>query len=210
MHLTVALKGDRRVIQKGKNAAPGSRAVARRPKRRLTAVAAMIGVAFAGGAGVSALAQQAAAPAAANLFQEQATKLGAKTCTGLYSALGGLVAQGSTHAVRTQTNKESPDTHLVRGTVGMTYNLPELKGQAAGVVLAAPRGKGCEGQFVRVAPFQRTCQQMVGLLPKGSATKANLSGVPLYELGGGQGQALMIASGQSCVVVTITDGTQGA
>jgi len=34
--------------------------------------------------------------------------------------------------------------------------------------------------------------------------------VPLYELGGGQGQALMIASGQSCVVVTITDGTQGA
>lgn len=188
----------------------GESAPVRRPKRHLTAFAAIAGIAFASGAGVSAVAQQATPPSPAGVFHEQAAKLGAQTCAGLYAALGNLVAQGSAHTVRTETSKESPDTHIVRGTVGMTYDLPDLKGQAAGVVVAAPRGKGCEGQFVRVAPFQKPCQQVVRYLPAGSVARVNLSGVPLYELGGGQGQALMIASGQSCVVVTITNGTQNA
>lgn len=198
------------MAQKAGNGSGGESAWVRRPKRHLTAFAAMGGILIAGGAGVSAVAQQATTPPSANVFQEQATRLGARTCAGLYSTLGNLVAQGSAHTVRTETSKESPDTHVVRGTVGMTYDLPELKGQAAGVVLAAPRGKGCEGQFVRVAPFQKPCQQIVRYLPAGSVTKVSLSGVPLYELGGGQGQALMIANGPSCVVVTITNGTQGA
>lgn len=196
------------MVLKRKNAAPASCESAKRPKRRLAAFAAIAGILIGSGAGVSAVAQQAAMRPPVDVFNEQATKLGARTCAGLYSALGNLVAQGSAHTVWTETNRESPDTHVVRGTVGMTYNLPDLKGQAAGVVVAAPRGKGCEGQFVRVAPFQKPCQQIVRYLPAGSVTKVSLSGVPLYELGGGQGQALMIASGQSCVVVTITNGTQ--
>ena len=198
------------MTQQTGNGSAGETIRARRPKRQLTALAAMGGLLFASGMGVSAFAQQAAAPSPAGVFQEQAAKLGARTCAGLYATLGSLAAQGAAHTVRTETSKESPDTHVVRGTVGMTYNLPELKGQAASVILAAPRGKGCEGQFVRVAPFQKPCQQVAGYLPAGSVARFNLSGVPLYELGGGQGQALMIAYGQSCVVVTIANGTQNA
>jgi hypothetical protein len=145
---------------------------------------------------------------AARVFSEQANKLGAQKCTQLYSVLGDLVSQGADYAVRTETSKQAPDAHPVQGVVGMTYNLPDLKGQAAGLVFAAPVANGCEGHFVRIAPFQKSCQQVVKDLPAGSVAAADLSGVPVYQLGGGQGQALMIASGASCVVVTVTPGSQ--
>ena len=142
------------------------------------------------------------------VFAEQAGKLGAQKCARLYSVLGDLVSQGADYAVRTETNKQAPDAHLVQGAVGMTYNLPDLKGQAAGLVFAAPVANGCEGHFVRIAPFQKPCEQVVKDLPAGSVGAANLSGVPVYQLGGGQGQALMIPSGASCVVVTVTPGSE--
>ncbi|HJS09987.1 hypothetical protein [Sphingopyxis sp.] len=142
------------------------------------------------------------------VFAEQAGKLGAQKCARLYSVLGDLVSQGANYAVRTETNKQAPDAHPIQGAVGMTYNLPDLKGQAAGLVFAAPVANGCEGHFVRIAPFQKPCEQVVKDLPAGSVGAANLSGVPVYQLGGGQGQALMIPSGASCVVVTVTPGSQ--
>lgn len=142
------------------------------------------------------------------VFAEQAGKLGAQKCARLYSVLGDLVSQGANYAVRTETNKQAPDAHLIQGAVGMTYNLPDMKGQAAGLVFASPVANGCEGHLVRIAPFQKPCQQVVKDLPAGSVAAADLSGVPLYQLGGGQGQALMIATGASCVVVTVTPGSQ--
>ncbi|WP_162254666.1 hypothetical protein [Sphingomonas sp. Root241] len=192
------------MIKKGKDAALASQASARRPKRRLTAVTAMVGVAFAGGAGVSALAQQAAAPAAANLFQEQAGKLGARKCASLYAALGQGMTQGAAYTLKTETSKEAPDAHIVQGMVGMAYNLPDLKGPAGGILLATPMPQGCEGYMVRVAPFQKTCAEVLRLLPAGSVEEQRLSGVPQYRLGGNQGQALVIPSGSTCVVVTLT------
>jgi hypothetical protein len=144
----------------------------------------------------------------ARVFAEQAGKLGAQKCARLYSVLGDLVSHGADYAVRTETNKQAPDAHLIQGAVGMTYNLPDMKGQAAGLVFASPVANGCEGHFVRIAPFQKPCQQVVKDLPAGSVAAADLSGVPVYQLGGGQGQALMIASGASCVVVTVTPGSQ--
>lgn len=196
------------MIKKGKDAALASPQPMKRSKRRLTAVAAMVGVAFAGGAGVSALAQQAAAPAAASPFQEQAGKLGARKCASLYAALGQGLTQGAAFAVKTEADKTSPDAHIVQGVVGMTYNLPDLKGQAGGAVLAAPGAQGCEGYMVRVAPFQKPCGEMVRALPAGSAGERMLSGVAQYRLGGNQGQVLMIPSGSGCVVVTLAGMTQ--
>jgi hypothetical protein len=169
---------------------------------RLLAVVAMAGIAFAGGAAVSAPAQQAP-PAAVNLFQDHANKLGARKCAALYAALGQGLTQGAAFAVKTEADKTSPDAHIVQGVVGMTYNLPDLKGQAGGAVLAAPRAQGCEGYMVRVAPFQKPCGEMVRALPAGSAGEQMLSGVAQYRLGGNQGQALMIPSGPGCVVVTL-------
>lgn len=196
------------VQQAKKNGVLEVREPGKPPKRRLAALLATVAMAFAGGVGASALAQQGAAPSARNLFQDQAGKLGAQKCAGLYSVLGDLVSQGAAYTVRTETNKQAPDAHVIQGAVGMTYNLPDLKGQAAGLVFTAPVAQGCEGHFVRVAPFQKSCQQIVKELPAGSMAAANLSGVPLYQLGGNQGQALMIANGASCVVVTVTPGNQ--
>lgn len=195
------------MIQKRKNTALGSLASEKRRKRRLTALAAMTGIAFAGGAGVSALARQAA-PSAANLFQDQAGKLGARKCAGLYAALGQGMTQGAAYTLKTETSTEAPDAHMVQGVVGMTYNSPELKGSAGGIVLATPMAKGCEGYMVRVAPFQKPCAEVLRLLPAGSVEEQRLSGVPQYRLGGNQGQALVIPSGSSCVVVTLAGMTQ--
>jgi hypothetical protein len=46
------------------------------------------------------------------------------------------------------------------------------------------------------------------MLPKGSVEGGNLSGVPLYNLGGNQGQALLVSSGATCVVVTVVQAAQ--
>lgn len=172
------------------------------------ALAVVLCLTFIGGAGVSALAQQAAAPSAANLFQDQASKLGARQCAALYAALGQSVVQGAAFGVKTETNKEAPDAHMVQGVVGMTYNLSDLKGQAGGIVLAAPAAKGCEGYLVRVAPFQKPCAEMTRSLPAGSVGEQTLSGVAQYRLGGNQGQALTIPNGSTCVVVTLAGMTQ--
>lgn len=190
------------MVLKRKNAALGSGESAKRPKRRLTALAAITGIAFASGAGVSALAQQAA-PAPANLFQEQAGKLGARKCASLYAALGQGMTQGAAYTLKTEASKEAPDAHMVQGMVGMNYNLPDLKGPAGGIVLATPMPQGCEGYMVRVAPFQKPCAEILRALPAGSVEEQRLSGVPQYRLGGNQGQALVIPSGSSCVVVTL-------
>ena len=146
------------------------------------------------------------AAAAPNPFQEQAGKLAVRKCANLFSALGQTVTNGSAYGVQAQAEKASPDTHVVQGVAGMTYSGTGYSGQAAGIVLAAPVGQGCEGQLVRVAPFQKPCKDVLGLLPAGSTTGGVLSGVPLYNLGGGQGQALLVTSGASCVVVTVTRG----
>lgn len=171
---------------------------------RAPGFAAMAVVAFAGGAAASALAQQAAAPPATNLFQDQAGKLGARKCASLYATLGQGMTQGAAYTLKTETSKQAPDTHMVQGVVGMSYNLPDLKGPAGGIVLATPMGQGCEGYMVRVAPFQKPCAEVLRLLPAGSVEEQRLSGVPQYRLGGNQGQALIIPSGSTCVVVTLT------
>jgi hypothetical protein len=61
---------------------------------------------------------------------------------------------------------------------------------------------------VRVAPFQKPCAEVVSLLPAGSTAGQALSGVWQYQLAGNQGQALMIPSGSTCVVVTLSGMTQ--
>ena len=142
-----------------------------------------------------------------NAFQDQASKLGVRKCANLFSALGQTVSNGSTYTGQVQTEKGAPDGHGVLGVIGMTYNTPTYSAQAAGVVMAAPVGAKCEGQLVRVAPFQRACKDVVALLPAGSVAAGSLSGVPLYNLGGNQGQAMLVASGGSCVVVTVARGT---
>jgi hypothetical protein len=182
-------------------------------RRRSRAFATLLGLALIGDicafAPVAAAATAPAnAPANVNLFRDQANKLGARTCANVYEALGQGLTHGAGFAVKTETNPGAPDAHIVQGVMGMTYDLPDLKGPAGGVVLAAPGAGGCEGYLVRVAPFQKPCAEVVSLLPAGSVAGQSLSGVWQYQLAGTQGQALMIPNGSTCVVVTLSGMTQ--
>lgn len=136
-------------------------------------------------------------------FSEQAAQLGVSRCANLFAGIGRAATAGSTYAVQVQAHGDDPDAHTVQGVVGIAYDRPDTQGQAAAVVSAAPAGKGCEGQMVRVAPFQVTCPEVLGLLPEGSTAAGDLAGVPLHNLGGNQGQALLVPSGSACVVVSI-------
>ena len=179
---------------------------------RRRAFAAVAGLALIGNlcafAPLAAAAAAAKAPANVEVFREQANKVGARSCADLYEALGQGLTHGATFSVKTEADKAAPDAHLVQGVLGMTYDLPNLKGAAGGVVVAAPGEGGCEGYMVRVAPFQKPCAEVVRFLPAGSTAGQALSGVWRYQLAGNQGQALMIPSGDACVVVTLSGMTQ--
>jgi hypothetical protein len=152
-------------------------------------------------------AAQAAAPQpqpAANTFQAQAAQVGIKSCATLFATLGDVLTRGTTFASNVQAQQTSPNDHAAQAVVGMKYDTPNYKGQAAGVVLTAPtKAGGCEGNLVRVAPFPQSCPDVVRQLPQGSTLATTLSGTPLYNLGGNQGQALLVPSGAGCVVVTV-------
>jgi hypothetical protein len=177
------------------------KSIVRRAKLILSISSIIAGSGFLAAAAQNGPAASPNAPAV-SVFSTEAGKLGVRQCVNLYSALGQMVSLGSDYTVVTQTEPSAPDAHGVQGVVGMTYSGPDHSGQGAGVVLAAPVGNACEGQVVRVAPFERSCTDTVALLPAGSAPVGSLSGVPLYDLGN-QGQALLVSSGSSCVVVTV-------
>jgi hypothetical protein len=178
--------------------------------RRQASYYALFLALFASGGQALAQSKQATPPQApaASLFKQQADQLGVRRCANLYAALGETVAAGAAHNVQTRAEKSDADGHNVQGVVGLTYNTPSYSSQAAGIVTVSPVGDKCEGQLVRIAPYQRSCQQMVALLPAGSTAAGSLTGVPLYNLGGNQGQALLVPNGQTCVVVTVAQGTQ--
>lgn len=136
-------------------------------------------------------------------FEKHASQAGVRTCAKVFAALGQALTLGTTYTEQTQWNTSSPDTHPVQAIAGMTYDLPDYKAQAAGVVFASPIGQGCEGGFVRVAPFQKTCQDIVQTLPKGSVLADNLSNSMLFNLANDGGQALLVPTGNACVVISV-------
>lgn len=151
----------------------------------------------------AANAQPPAAQNAVATFQNQATQLGIKSCAGLLGSLGDSLTRGAIYASNLQAQKDAVNDHAAQGVVGMKYDTPDYKGQAAGVIFTSPTKSGCEGNLVRVAPFPQACPDVVRLLPQGSTLATTLSGTPLYTLGGNQGQALLVPSGAGCVVVTV-------
>ncbi|TGQ11859.1 MULTISPECIES: hypothetical protein [unclassified Mesorhizobium] len=136
-------------------------------------------------------------------FQTHASQAGVHTCANLFAALGQALTAGSTYAIQTQWDNTSPDTHAVQAVAGMSYDLPDYKTQAAGVVIASPVGQSCEGSLVRVAPFQKSCQEVAQTLPKGSVPADNLSNTSLFNLANNGGQALLVPTGNTCIVVSV-------
>ncbi|TPJ66011.1 hypothetical protein FJ471_14385 [Mesorhizobium sp. B2-7-1] len=95
----------------------------------------------------------------------------------------------------------------MQALVGMDYATTQYNGPAAGVIFAAPTGSACEG-MVRVVPFAKPCTSVPAMFPPNSKISDNLGQVAVYELGGNNGQALLLPSAQSCIVISVASAAQ--
>jgi len=143
-------------------------------------------------------------PASTSLFAQHVAQAGLKRCATAYPALGAMVAKGATYNVASSWNTKAPDANPIQGLVGLTLAIPQYQGPAAGVVFAAPTAaNGCAGNAVRVIPFPQSCPVIVKQLPAGSRLLRDMAGTAIYEIGGSQGQVMLISAKTNCVAVSI-------
>jgi len=204
----------------------GDRNGARR-NRAKTAVLALLGIAVVSAAGYAAIrydllrnvlplpavaeANQPDPALADTPFLQHAKQAGLQSCSSIFPALGQMLTTGTTYNVQSIWNNEAPDKHIVEALVGMNYAAQGYSGPAAGLVFAAPTASVCEGTMVRVAPFTGSCADIPALLPKGSKLANNLGQISVYELANGGGNAMLLPTGNSCVVISVASaaGKQG-
>ncbi|UCI09055.1 hypothetical protein [Mesorhizobium sp. B1-1-8] len=162
-------------------------------------------VAIAGLVGSPMAAQaEAAAPALPDTpFLQHVKQAGVQSCSTVFPVLGQLLTTGTKYSVKSSWNDQAADKHAVEAFVGMDYATDRYSGPAAGVVFASPTASGCEGTMVRVAPFASPCADITGMLPQGSKITDHLGQVEVYELGGNTGQAMLLPTGSSCVVISV-------
>lgn len=161
------------------------------------AVAGMVGEAMSGHA-------DAAAPALPDSpFVQHVKQAGLKACSNVFPVLGQMLTNGTKYEVQSSWNNHGGAPQTIQSLVGMTYATNQYRGPAAGVVFAAPSGSGCGGAMVRVVPFAASCAQIPALLPAKSVLANDFGQVAIYNLPGDGGQALLLPSGQSCVVISV-------
>ncbi len=196
-----------------------------KPKRKWlkTAVFSLLGIAVVGAAGVAAMRYDLAQnllsqPAVAETnepnsaladtpFLQHVKQAGLQSCSNVFPALGQLLTNGTTYSVQSIWNNEAPDKHVVQALVGMDYATQGYSGPAAGMVFAAPTASVCEGTMVRVAPFAAKCADIPAMLPKGSKLANNLGQISVYELANEGGNAMLLPTGNSCVVISVASAT---
>ena len=201
----------------------------RKPKRNWwkTVVLSLLAIASVGTAGYVAMrydavgnfiSQPAVAetnaanqPLADTPFLQHAKQAGLQSCSTIFPVLGALLTNGTQYNVQSIWNSEAADKHAVQALVGMNYATQGYSGPAAGVVVAAPVASGCEGSMVRVAPFTASCPEISAKFPTGSKLVNNLGQVSVYELADNGGNAMLLPTGNSCVVISVASaaGKQG-
>nr|WP_206078894.1 hypothetical protein [Mesorhizobium camelthorni] len=140
-------------------------------------------------------------------FLQHAKQAGLQSCSSVFPGLGALLTNGTTYSVQSIWNNETPDKHAVQALVGMNYATEGYSGPAAGVVFAAPTESACEGAMVRVAPFAAACADIPAMLPKGSKLANNLGQISIYELSDNGGNAMLLPTGNNCVVISVASAT---
>ncbi|AZV20380.1 hypothetical protein [Mesorhizobium sp. M7A.F.Ce.TU.012.03.2.1] len=156
------------------------------------------------GGATAAPAETAAAPVLPDMpFLEHVKQAGVQACSTVYPALGQILTNGTKYSVKSLWNDQAADKHAIQAFVGMDYASESYSGPAAGIVFASPTATGCEGAMVRVAPFASPCADIASILPQGSKITDHLGQVEVYELGGNAGEALLLPTGKSCVVISL-------
>ncbi|RWB01755.1 MAG: hypothetical protein EOQ39_14660 [Mesorhizobium sp.] len=156
------------------------------------------------GGATAAPAETAAAPVLPDTpFLEHVKQAGVQACSTVYPALGQILTNGTKYSVKSLWNDQAADKHAIQAFVGMDYASERYSGPAAGIVFASPTATGCEGAMVRVAPFASPCADIASILPQGSKITDHLGQVEVYELGGNAGEALLLPTGKSCVVISL-------
>jgi hypothetical protein len=212
---------DRIMSRKSSDVTPDQADNRNRPRRsRLkTAALSLVGILAVGAAGYVAMRYEAVGnflsqPAVAETddarlapadtpFLQHVKQAGLQACANVFPGLGTLLTNGSQYGVRSSWNNDKPDEHVVQALVGMNYATEGYSGPAAGVVIAAPTGKLCEGSMVRVAPFATSCADMPAKLPKGSKLLSNLTQISVYELPDNGGSAMLLPAGNGCAVISV-------
>ncbi|ADV11153.1 hypothetical protein AB0V79_13440 [Mesorhizobium ciceri] len=156
------------------------------------------------GGATAAPAATAAAPVLPDTpFLEHVKQAGVQACSTVYPVLGQILTTGTKYSVKSLWNDQAADKHAIQAFVGMDYASERYSGPAAGIVFASPTATGCEGAMVRVAPFASPCADIPSILPQGSKITDHLGQVEVYELGGNAGEALLLPTGKSCVVISL-------
>lgn len=136
-------------------------------------------------------------------FLTHTKQAGLSACSNVFPILGQLLTSGAKYNIVSEWNQQAPDQHPIQALVGLDYESQNYTGPAGGIVMAAPNGTDCEGAMVRVAPLPMACSNVPATLPEGSKIANTLGKVSLYTLAGNGGQALLVPSGEECVVVSI-------
>lgn len=144
-------------------------------------------------------------------FLQHAKQAGLQSCSTVFPALGELLTNGTQYNVQSVWNNGAADKHAVQALVGMNYATQGYSGPAAGIVFAAPIASGCEGSMVRVAPFTASCTDISAKFSNGTKLINTLGQVGVYELGNNGGNAMLLPSGNGCVVISVASaaGKQG-
>lgn len=137
------------------------------------------------------------------VFLQHAKQAGLKACSTVFPALGQALTGGAPTTISTAWSRQSPDRHPVQSVVGMDFASGDYRGASAGVVFAAPDGSSCTGNMVRVAPFSVPFSSAVSSLPPGSKRTNTLGQVEVFTLPTSGGQALLLPSGRTCVVISV-------
>ena len=200
-----------------------------KPKRNWwkTTVLSLLAIAVVGAAGYAAVryhvvgdlisqpaiaATNDANPALADTpFLQHTKQAGLQSCSTVFPVLGELLTSGTQYNVQSVWNNKAADKHAVQALVGMNYATQGYSGPAAGVVFAAPVASGCEGSMVRVAPFTASCPDISAKFPNGSKLVNTLGQVGVYELANDGGDAMLLPTGNGCVVISVASaaGKQG-
>ena len=141
-----------------------------------------------------------------NVFARHIRQAGMSKCTTVFPLLGEMLVAGAQYTARSHWNSENADQHMLQALVGLDYKSDGYEARAGGFVFASPLpGGGCEGAMVRIAPFPKACTDVEALLPEGSTAADTLSGIQTYQLGSGQGHAMLLPAGTaSCVAISST------